>query len=38
MLTALLVAVAYVAPSLLFGLALKPAAETIERVGRITAQ
>lgn len=38
MLTAVLVAVAYVAPSLLFGLALRPAAETIERVGRATAR
>jgi hypothetical protein len=38
MLTAVLVAVAYVAPSVLFGLALKPAGETVERIGRATAQ
>jgi hypothetical protein len=38
MLTALIVAVAYVAPSVVFALALKPAAETVERVGRATAQ
>jgi hypothetical protein len=34
MLTAMLVAVAYVAPSVVFGLALKPAAEVFERAGR----
>jgi hypothetical protein len=38
LLTGVLVAVAYVAPSVVFALALKPAAETVERVGRATAQ
>jgi hypothetical protein len=38
MLTGTLVTIAYVAPSVVFGVALKPAAETIERVGRATAR
>jgi hypothetical protein len=38
MLTGTLVTIAYVAPSVVFGLALRPAAETIERVGRATAR
>jgi hypothetical protein len=37
MLTATLVAIAYIAPSVIFGLALKPAAEVFERVGRAAA-
>jgi hypothetical protein len=38
MLSAALVAVAYLAPSVVFGLALKPAAEAVERMGRATAR
>jgi hypothetical protein len=38
LLTGTLVAIAYVAPTVVFGLALRPAAETIERVGRATAR
>jgi hypothetical protein len=37
MLVAALVTVAYLEPSVLFGLALKPAAEVVERVGRSAA-
>jgi hypothetical protein len=37
MLAGLLVAVAYVVPSVIFGLALGPAAEAVERVGRAAA-
>jgi hypothetical protein len=37
MLTATLVAVAYIAPSVVFGLALKPVAEAFERAGRAAA-
>jgi hypothetical protein len=36
-LTGILVTVAYVAPSVVFGLALKPAAEVFERAGRAAA-
>lgn len=37
MLTGTLVAIAYLAPSVVFGFALKPAAEAIERAGRAAA-
>ena len=37
MLIGLLVAVAYLTPSVLFALAIKPAGEAVERVGRSAA-
>jgi hypothetical protein len=37
MLIGLLVAVAYIAPSVLFALAIKPASEAVESVGRSAA-
>jgi len=38
MLIGLLVAVAYIAPSVLFAVAIKPAGEAVERVGRSAAE
>jgi hypothetical protein len=38
MLIGLLVAVAYLTPSVLFALAIKPAGEAVERVGRSAAK
>lgn len=38
MLTGLFIAVAYLAPSVIFALAVEPAAEAIRRVGRAAAQ
>jgi hypothetical protein len=37
MLIGLLIAAAYIAPSVAFALAIKPAAEAVERVGRAAA-
>jgi hypothetical protein len=37
MLIGTLVVLAYIAPSVVFGLALRPAAEVVERVGRSAA-
>jgi hypothetical protein len=38
MFVGLLVAVAYLAPSVVFALAIEPAAEAVQRVGRAAAQ
>jgi hypothetical protein len=38
MLIGLLIAVAYLTPSVLFALAIKPAGEAVERVGRCAAE
>jgi hypothetical protein len=38
MLIGLLIAAAYIAPSVLFALAIKPASEAVESVGRSAAQ
>jgi hypothetical protein len=38
MLIGLLIAVAYLAPSVIFALAIEPAAEAVQRVGRAAAE